>query len=307
MKAKNAILGLINRLGNALPRPLRRRIADFPGVLSLVGRLSSGSYREIETPEGHVLCINPMFHQYLDRHGVEGYEPLIRRAVIRLTRPGMVAYDIGANVGIFSFLFASRVGPQGAVHSFEPERNNYRCLERSLALNAMKNLHLDTRAVGRRTGVEVFDRRGGAFSGRLVGKGARYEATQNVEQVATVGLDTALRDEGLPPPDILKIDVEGNEAMVLEGMRGILEEHGPLILCELHTHLGESSDITLGLLEAQGYSICEVEPLVKENLIVLLESEGRGSRGGHVIAFKERSDLLGEDRAGEGVGGDDQR
>jgi len=50
------------------------------------------------------------------------YEPKIRKAIQKFTKPGMIAYDIGANVGVFSFLFASIVNKEGHVYAFEPEK-----------------------------------------------------------------------------------------------------------------------------------------------------------------------------------------
>ena len=254
---RSLLFSSANRLGHALPKGLQRRIADFPGVLRLLEKLSSRQLEQIATPEGGRLAINPLFHSYLSRAGLVDHEPEIRNAILRLTRPGMVAYDIGANVGVFSFLFASLVGDEGIVYAFEPERNNYHCFRKSLQINQSKNIVLDTRAVGRAKSTEKFDRRGGAFSGRLVGD-AHYEATDNVEIVETVSIDHLVASEGYRPPDILKIDVEGNERLVLEGMANLFQTSSPIIICELHTHLGDPSQRVIELLQGYGYKITDI-------------------------------------------------
>jgi FkbM family methyltransferase len=196
----------------------------------------------------------------------------------------MSAYDIGANVGVFSYLFASLVGADGDVYAFEPEKNNYLCFQISLGLNPDAKVKLDTRAVASGEGKQLFDRRGGAFSGRLIGTQAHYHTTENVEQVSTVSIDHLVKVEGYRKPDILKIDVEGNEGMVLEGMREVLAAHAPIIICELHTHLGDSSESVLSLLRQYGYVIHPAHAV--HDGATAPEPAARPSGEHHIIALK---------------------
>ncbi|GMQ90915.1 MAG: hypothetical protein BMS9Abin11_0220 [Gammaproteobacteria bacterium] len=240
---KRSILAMINAVGRIIPKKIQRFIVDAPGVLYILEKLSIGQVARVKTPEGIRIVINSLFHSNLVKSGdLSGYETNIREAITMYTRPGMVAYDIGANVGIFSFLFASLVGDTGSVYAFEPEPNNWICLEKSLEENKGINITLDKRAIGNHQGQESFDRRGGAFSGRLVGDNETYSKTDNVLLVDTVSIDFLTKQCNYLVPDILKIDVEGNEGLVLEGMKNILQHKGPIIICELHTHLGETVD-----------------------------------------------------------------
>lgn len=280
-------LTLINRMGRVLPKRMQRRIADHPGVRKLLERLSRSQLTDISTPDGHRLVINPVFHSNLLVSGdVGGYEPEIRRLIMKLTKQGMTAYDIGANVGVFSFLFSSIVNGEGIVYAFEPEKNNHSCFQKSLEINKSKNIVLDRRAVGKNKGIEKFDRRGGAFSGRLVGEGTSYSPTDNIETIETVNIDYLIKEEGFRAPDILKIDVEGNENMVLEGMQGLLDSHGPIIICELHAHLGESSGEVLTLLSHHGYLISNVDEVPIEIGINPEKSVAPIER--HIVAMKEK-------------------
>ncbi|RJX19231.1 MAG: FkbM family methyltransferase [Desulfobulbus sp.] len=280
------LIAAINRAGRVIPKKMQRRIADFPGVIKFFEKMSGNQLVEITTPEGWGLVVNPLFHSNLLHEGdLLGYEPKTREIISKFAKPGMVAYDIGANVGIFTFLFASIVGDQGAVYSFEPEENNYTCLQKSLDQLNKKNIVLDKRAVGKTKSREKFDRRGGAYSGRLIGDGA-YSTTDNLKIVETVSLDYAVKQEGYRMPDILKIDVEGNEIMVLEGMKMILDSHNPLIICEIHTHLGESAKQVIGLLTSHGYSISPVNDALASNS--LDAREFNINKGGHIIAFKTK-------------------
>lgn len=283
----HSALSFLNRLVRRVPRGVKRGIADFPGVLGLFERFYGKDLAEIRTPEGFRLAVNPWFHSNLVAAGDLGaYEPETRGAILRLTRPGMTAYDIGANVGIFSFLFASIV-KDGTVYAFEPERNNYLYFEKSLAMNGARNIVLDRRAIGRATETARFDRRGGAFSGRLVGDRPGYKPTRNIARVETVSVDFLVAEEGYRAPDIVKIDVEGNEYMVLEGMRNILMTHGPIIICELHTHLGEKSERVLELLHDCGYA---VSPVGSSTTTEKRDSApAELSRETHITAIKQTS------------------
>lgn len=281
-------LSLFNRLGQSVPKNMQRYIADYPGVLKIFDKLSSGGETEITTPEGHILVMNQLFHSNVIRTGdITGYEPQIRKSISKLARPGMAAYDIGANIGIFSFLFSALVKNEGIVYAFEPEKNNYICFEKSLKINKSQNILLDKRAVGREKESGKFDRRGGAFSGRLVGKDAAYKLTKNIEEIDIVNVDYLINNEKFRIPDIMKIDVEGNEAMVLEGMENVLANYNPIIICELHTHLGESSDRVIDYLSKFGYTFSTLNDFLKENEENKLKSTNI-SKEIHIIARKEK-------------------
>ena len=257
----NTLLACINEVGRRTPKAIQRRIADFPGVLAIFDLLSRNQTKFVLTEEGFSLAINPLLHSNLLASGdLAGYEPELRRKILEVTRPGMVVYDIGANVGVFSFLFFSLVRRgAGVVYAFEPEPNNIACFERTLAKSGTPGVILCKQAVGRAPGTERFDRRGGAFSGRLVGPAESYAPTKNIALVETTSVDTLVLERGFRPPDIVKIDVEGNEGLVLEGMAKVLDQYHPMILCEVHTHLGDAGDLVLKILSSHGYSIAGLD------------------------------------------------
>ena len=263
LNLSQSLLRGINHLGSRLPKTIQRKIADFPGLLDFFQRSTRNIQEVIRSPEGQEIVIHPLFHANLQSHGdLSGYEPDMRKVLQQLTQPGMTAYDIGANVGVFTFLLASRVGDDGHVYAFEPEPNNYECLRLSINLNTAGNIRLDTRAVSHIMNREHFDRRGGAFSGRLISENKVYQKTQNLIEVETVSIDRLVFDEGAKPPHIIKIDVEVNEKRVLEGMQKTLNDYSPIIVCELHTHLGESSAEVQSLLHAAGYTLFPIEQVV---------------------------------------------
>lgn len=178
----------------------------------------------------------------------------------RTLRTGMVVYDIGANVGYYTLLAASRIGSQGQVVAFEPLPRNIAFLERHLALNRCENVTLIGGAVSRCTARMRFDPAAGPFQGRLAPRGQLA--------VDAVSLDDLVRQRRLPPPDLMKIDVEGSEADVLEGAQWLLQSHPPIIF--LATHGAEPHAACRSILQTRGYSLesADARPLEETDEIV---------------------------------------
>jgi FkbM family methyltransferase len=151
----------------------------------------------------------------LHRCGLMGKED--RRLLRRLVRPGMEVVDIGANLGLYSLLFAELTGPTGRVHAFEPEPTLFKALQRNLQRNGAANVRAVNLALGNCPGRVAFYRSlfnsGDNRLGDMAWKGQRLE----VEQVR---LDDALPNRRV---DFVKMDVQGYELKVLEGMDGVLE------------------------------------------------------------------------------------
>ena len=75
------------------------------------------------------------------------YEPHVTKALRNLLKPGDVFVDVGANIGYFTLLASTLVGPSGNVISFEPNPNNCELLRRSLTQNNVANVRLHQNAV----------------------------------------------------------------------------------------------------------------------------------------------------------------
>ena len=149
-------------------------------------------------------------------------------------RTGMTVYDLGANKGQMAMLFAALVGPTGRVLAFEPAPAECASLERNVSLNGLSQVRVINAAAAEKAGEMTFTY---ADNRPTQGKLAEVEPTYvipgaSVLRVRTVALDDLLAEE--PPPDVIKIDVEGAAASVLRGAHRILDEVGPSIYLELH-------------------------------------------------------------------------
>jgi len=149
-------------------------------------------------------------------------------------RDGMTVYDVGANRGQLALFFSRVVGSRGRVVSFEPVPSVFATLERNIALNDLRNVTPFCMALGDSTGTAEF---AFAESRSTEGKLVTVEKTSelpgtSVQEVRIERLDSIA--ENLPPPDLMKVDVEGGAASVFRGGGCVLDRARPLIYLELH-------------------------------------------------------------------------
>jgi FkbM family methyltransferase len=158
-------------------------------------------------------------------------------------------YDVGANVGIYSLLASSRMGPFGKVYAFEPLERNLRYLRRHLTLNHVQNCEILETAVCDTEGTRRFAQAAQDFS-------MGHFSSEGDMLVPSTTLDSCIYGEKrLRPPHVVKIDVEGAELEVMQGASRALSVFHPKIFLEIHgTQL--HSDCR-AFLVAQGYSIEE--------------------------------------------------
>jgi FkbM family methyltransferase len=145
-----------------------------------------------------------------------------------LLRSDDVVYDVGANVGIYTVL-TGKVLDCGAIVAFEPFPPNREELERNLALNDS-----DAEVIGVALDDDADEAPFTSPSGREAGCGiASIQRDDSGEFVVETAPADALVGDEVPPPDAVKIDVEGAELRVLEGMDDALSGVRCL-LCEVH-------------------------------------------------------------------------
>jgi FkbM family methyltransferase len=164
----------------------------------------------------------------------------------------MVVVDIGANIGFYSLLAASRIGEKGRVLAFEPGSDNCTLLKMSLAANNFHNVTLHNVAVADLDGVVGF------VLGGSNGSINRDNPNALPFQVPAVKLDTLLRDE--PRIDLVKMDIEGAEGLALAGMQQLLTRHRPIIFTEfspnaLQVRSGLTPEEFLNRLRDIGYDL----------------------------------------------------
>ena len=148
--------------------------------------------------------------QYLMLAG--SYEKGTTRLFRDLVKEGMVVLDIGANVGYYSLIVAQLVGEKGAVFAFEPAPDNLALLARNIKVNGFSNITPVPKAVSNKTG------KGRLFLGNDTVSHSMYERHEKGSiEIEVTSLDVFMENINRPV-DLVKIDVEGSEMRVLEGM-----------------------------------------------------------------------------------------
>jgi len=150
-------------------------------------------------------------------------------ALCKYIREGMTVYDIGANAGFYTLLFSKLVGKKGHVYSFEPFPENSSRLLRHIGLNDLKNVTVINAAVAARERLASFHMAENNFSGHL------SSDNHSSLVVPTLSID-ALIEKGYPPPDLIKMDIEGDETLALVGAEHALSKRDAVWFIAIHNN-----------------------------------------------------------------------
>jgi FkbM family methyltransferase len=194
-------------------------------------------------------------------------DPCMLGLVKEFVKPGAVVWDVGANVGLFSFAAASAAGQVGLVVALEPDAWLVQLLRRSALEQPRRSAPVQVvpAAVACEVSIRTLCL---ATRSRAANHLAEFGTTQTggsreQHSVVAVTLDWLLGS--LPAPSIVKIDVEGAEVEVLEGARRLFEQTRPVVLCEV---IPATERAVTAFLEAHDYQIFdgEVRPSQREPL-----------------------------------------
>jgi FkbM family methyltransferase len=158
---------------------------------------------------------------WLHKLGIMGRDRALLEAQVE---PGMVVADIGANIGLYTYLLARCAGERGFVYAFEPDPDLFAALEANCRTNGVANVRLQNVALGAQDDTLTLRRaRFNSGDNRL----SRRESSPASGEVSVPvrPLDAVLEGRLL---DFIKIDVQGWELEVFKGMRGQLAGSRPL-------------------------------------------------------------------------------
>lgn len=221
------------------------------------------------------------------RHvGAGSYEPDVSAVFRRVLRPGMGVIDIGANIGYFSMLSASLVGPEGLVVAVEPNGANARMLEASRRVNGFENIVVVQAAAGPEVGMLVLHR--SHSNGTTSALPDDAAALLRAESVACVPVDLVL-----PPGrrfELIKADVEGAEFKALSGCREVIARDRPIIVSEFSPGMmpgisGISGEEYLRWIMGLGYGVQVVQPdgsLGTDGSVAAVMAAYAGCGGDHI-------------------------
>jgi FkbM family methyltransferase len=185
------------------------------------------------------------------------YEIELQQAIQDLVKPGMVVYDLGANVGYVSLMLAKLVGPEGLVFAFEPLPANQKRLKSNLAINAGLRVELIPKAASDVSGKTRFLVHASGGMGKLSGSDGRDTHYDSEIEVETISIDDFVFKQSKPCANLIKMDIEGGEGLALMGMKRLVREYKPLFIIELHGE--EAAKSVWDRLKAAGYVVQKLQ------------------------------------------------
>jgi len=136
-------------------------------------------------------------------------------------KEGDIVVDVGASIGYYTMIAAKIVGNKGKVFAFEPDTKNFEILKKNVEINKYHNVTLEQKAVSNITGkINLYSSEGIGFHSTV-----NPHSTDPALPIESVSLDDYFRELNfLDKIDFVKIDVEGAEFWVLNGMTAILKQ-----------------------------------------------------------------------------------
>jgi FkbM family methyltransferase len=180
---------------------------------------------------------------------------------LRTVKPGDSIVDAGANVGYYTIIGSRLVGAKGKVYAFEPDPANFALLEKNVRLNALTNVVLERKALSNQKGtVKLFIAEENKGDHRIYQPEGEPRPSVEVESIR---LDEYFKDQKRRI-DFIKIDTQGADGLILEGMTGLLEGRtdGPTIFTEFWPYglkgMGTDARALLRMLQSYDYKFYDM-------------------------------------------------
>lgn len=258
--------GFITRAWSQMPLAWRERIRPIPNFFR---RLLWG-WRGVRVQAGGASFLvdyasGTEFYRARVFPTLEGDFTLVFGA---LASQAAVILDVGANMGLYSLLGASK-NPSARVYALEPEPHNLEAIRRNLRANRLDNVTPLPLGLGDRQDTVILRLEG--LSENAAGTGHHVVNQGEGLPILVADLDSLIAAGLVQPPDLIKMDIEGYEFKALKGMRRLLLEHHPDLLIEVHPAIlpkhGESVEEMEAFLAALGYHrrvfACEDTTLIR--------------------------------------------
>lgn len=168
-------------------------------------------------------------------------------------KKGDVVLEAGANIGYYVLLESKPIGDKGLIYAVEPSKENYSRLRKNIKHNKLKNIKTYNFAFSDKDEKGFLEVLPHSNMNRII---KEKSPLKNVEKVKITTIDNFLKNE--KKPDVVRMDVEGDEYHILKGMEKLLEKNPPrLLYIETHfKHMGkEKSKEFLKKLRKWGYEI----------------------------------------------------
>ena len=159
------------------------------------------------------------------------YEDEINKIIRISLKPGGVALDIGGNIGLQSIRMAQAIGPQGMVYAFEPLHYLQKKFSKNISLNRLGNVTLLPFALSNTEAETEMKINSNSWNQGTFSISNTAGGTET--QLVTIKVADELPEiKELDRLHLIKIDVEGFEYQVLQGLKLTIQKHKPRIIFE---------------------------------------------------------------------------
>ena len=189
------------------------------------------------------------------------YEPNQTEIVKKYVHEGDIVIDVGAHVGYYTLLMAQLVGKNGKVYSFEPDPVNFQLLKKSVEINGFENVVLIQKAVSNITDkVKLFLGDNDSAINRIYD--AKLGDAKESIDVESIRIDEYFKEND-ELVNFIKIDSEGSEVKIINGMKQFLSRNQELVMMTeffpfLIKKSGDEPNQYLKSLEKSGFSLYNI-------------------------------------------------
>lgn len=257
------LLKTAERVARLLPAPLRRGVYRLGPVTRLVrralNRAAPHGLTQVQAAAGAAAGLTFELDLQSEKdYWLGSYETDLQEVLPHFLRPGMVIFDVGANIGYLTMIFARSTGAQGRVYAFEALPANVRRLQSHVEMNGFTDrVRIMHHAVVDRAGPVTFLVHPSHGMGKAAGSAGRDGDYPGQIEVEGTSIDEVVFSEGVGHPDLIKMDIEGGEVLALRGMPRTLAELRPVVLLELHGE--EAARAAWECFEEAGYTLHRME------------------------------------------------
>jgi len=181
------------------------------------------------------------------------HEPLTTKLLSKELKKGMICLDIGGNIGYYTLLESNIVGESGKVIAIEPSPPNFQHLKKNLEIQDAENVDAYNFAAGDVDGnvnFLVYQESNGSFT---IPDGETTDLPGELIKVPAKRMDTFLDELKINHVDFVRMDVEGYESHIIQGMKNTIKKSKPMFQIEVHTPLLGKEGTKKFLKEFQDY------------------------------------------------------
>ncbi|OUL19784.1 hypothetical protein BV378_31700 [Nostoc sp. RF31YmG] len=237
----------------------------FPFLKKIYKFLYELSKPKMVKISGQWLILHPddqIFSNEVISKGV--FEELETNIFSSLLQEGMTVFDIGANVGYYTLIAASKIGRHGRVYAFEPDRDNFNILQKNIILNKHSNVELLEYAVSDDNCDLALSLSSDNKGDHRTYKNNSFNKERTYYTVKAIQLDSYFEGQNVYP-NLIKMDIQGFEYFALKGMKNLIIKNSNILLLTEFWPYGlkasglESPVLFYNQLEELGFEIFKID------------------------------------------------